>query len=326
MAATLLSDVIVPEVFTPYMIERTAELSAFFQSGIVAPVADLNLTGQEGGSQIQMPFWQDLAGDDQVLDTGTDLTVSNITAEKDVAVVNARALVYGAKDLAGAFAGDDPMDAIATLVATKWNRRWQATLISTLNGATGALAAESPTVNTLDISGLSGAAANFDGEAFIDALGTLGDAEARIVALGVHSATFRSMKKQNLIEFIPDSRGEVTIPTYMGKRVIVDDGMPVSNGNYTTYLFGAGAIGYGEGQPKVPTATERNELIGGGEEYLVSRRHFLLHPRGVKWVPGSGVPAKDAPSNAELATAGNWARVYEAKNVRIVRFVHRLQA
>lgn len=323
MAATVLGDVIVPEIFAPYVIERTAELSAFFQSGIVAPVPELNLAG-DGGSKVDMPFWQDLSGDDQVLSTATNLTVGNVSAQKDVAVLNARALVYGSKDLAGDLAGDDPMRVIGDRVADKWARSWQKTLISTLNGAMGALAAESPSVNTLDISSLSGAAANFDGEAFIDALGTLGDAEGGIVAVAVHSATYRSMKKQNLIEFIPDARGEVTIPTYMGKRVIVDDGMPLTSSVFTTYLFGAGAVGYGEGSPKVPTATERNELVGGGEEILVSRRHFVLHPRGIAWTPASGVPALDTPSNTELGSAGNWTRKYEAKNIRIVRFVHRV--
>src|SRR5690554_1422296 len=124
MPATVLSDVIVPEIFNPYVIERTAELSAFWQSGLVAPVPDITLG--EGGSQVQMPFWQDLAGEDQLLSTDTNLSVGKIEAEKDVAVVNARALVYGAKDLAGALAGDDPMTAIGDLVASKWSRRMQA--------------------------------------------------------------------------------------------------------------------------------------------------------------------------------------------------------
>lgn len=321
MAASVLTDVVVPSVFRQYMIERTAELSALFQSGIVATVPDLALGG-EGGAQIQMPFWQDLAGDDQILTTGANLSVSAFTADKDIAVLNGRALVYGIKDLAAALAGDDPIDSLASLYADKWARRMQACAISTLNGAMGALALESPAVNTLDISALSGALAVFDGEAFIDALGQLGDAETRLTAVGVHSATYQLMKKQDLIEFIRDSQG-AEIPFYMGKRVIVDDGMPVSNGVYTTYLFGAGALGYGEGMPKVPVETERNALVGGGEEYLVSRRHFVMHPRGVKW---TGTPSANTPTNAELATTGNWERVYEAKNIRIVRFVHRVAA
>jgi hypothetical protein len=321
MAATILSDVIVPEIYRPYVIERTAELSDFWQSGIVAPVAELSIG--EGGSEVQMPFWQDLVGDDQVLDTGTNLSVGAITGEKDVAVVNARALVYGAKDLVGALAGDDPLSAIGDLMAAKWARRFQAMLIATLNGSMGALAAESPVVNTLDISALSGDAAVVDAESFIDAGGQLGDAEGKLTAIAVHSATLRKLRKLDLIDFMLDSEAKPTIPVYQGKRVIVDDGMPHSNGVYTTYMFGAGAIGYAEGDPKVPVETERNALVGGGEEYLVERRHVVLHPRGIKW---KGTPAKDTPSNTELANAANWERVYENKNVRIVRFLHRLTA
>lgn len=320
MAATKLADVIVPEIFNPYVIERTAELSALWQAGIVSTVSDISLG--EGGSTIQMPFWQDLTGDDQVLDTNTDLTVSNITASKDVAVVNGRALVYGATDLSGALAGDDPMRAIGDLMAAKWARQMQKVTINVLNGAMGAMGDESK--NTLDISGLSGAAAVLDSDAFIDALGTMGDAEGKIQALAVHSATHRLMKKQGLIETIPPEDGKEEISLYQGKRVIVDDGMPVSTGTYTTYLFGAGAIGYAEGTPKTPSETQREGLKNGGEEYLISRRHFVLHPRGIKWDPGSGVPAKDTPSNTELAAKANWTRVYESKNIRIVKLVHKI--
>lgn len=322
MPATTLTDVIVPEIFTPYVIERTAELSEFFTSGIVSPVSELTF-GDRGGSTVEMPFWQDLTGDDQVLDTNTDLDVNNMNADQDTAVLNARALVYGSKDLVAALAGSDPQDAVATLIADKWSRRWQAALVATLNGAMGALAAESPGVNNLDISLLSGGASIIDGESFIDASYQLGDAETRLVAVAMHSHTYALLRKLDLIDFIPDSQGR-PFPTYMQKRVIIDDGMPHSNGVYTTYLFGDGAIGYGEGSPKVPTEVERNGLKGGGEEYLISRRHFVLHPRGIRWRPKSGVPAKDTPSNAELADADNWSRVYEPKNIRIVAFKHRV--
>jgi len=323
MASTVLSDAIVPDVFTPYVINRTAELSALWTSGIVAPVPELDMgdvNSQQGGNKIQMPFWNDLAGNDQILSTNTNLTVGNITSAKDVAVLNARALVYGAKDLVGPLAGSDPMTAIGDLYAAKWSRRMQAALISVLAGAFGALAAESPDVNIYDISGLSGAAAVADGEAVIDAMGMLGDAEGVLTAVAMHSNTERLFRKLNLIDYVLDSDNK-PVAMYMGKRVIIDDGMPVSSGVYTTYFFGPGAIGFGEGTPKVPTETERNGLVGGGEEYLISRRHFTLHPRGIKWI---GTAAADTPTNAELATAGNWSRVYEAKQIRMVAFKHKL--
>lgn len=317
MAASVLTDIIVPEKFAQYVVEQTSEKSELFRSGIVQAVPNLNLG--DGGSQVQLPFWQDLSGDDQLLDDGTNLTVTAVTGAKDVGVLHARALVYGTTDIAAALAGDDPMARLADLVIGKWDRQWQKVIINSLGGALAAV-----TSNVHDISALSGAASDFDGEAFVDAQAKLGDQGSRLSGIAVHSSTYYSMKKQDLIDFIPDSEGKPTIPTYQGLTVIVDDGMPYQStgGIYTSYLFGQGAIGYGEASPKVPMEVQREALLNGGEEYFVSRRHFLLHPRGIAWTPASGVPAKNVPSNTELADSGNWTRKYEAQNIRIVQFKH----
>ncbi|HZK24139.1 MAG TPA: hypothetical protein VFC74_01990, partial [Oscillospiraceae bacterium] len=65
-----------------------------------------------------------------------------------------------------------------------------------------------------------------------------------------------------------------------------------------------------------------------GDDILVNRRHFILHPRGVAFRNaqlGDGNDGTNAtPSNANLADHRNWIRVYEAKNVRIVQFKHKL--
>lgn len=316
-AATKISDVIVPDVFNPYVVERTAEKSALYQSGIIQSDAQLNALAQSGGTLLQMPFWSDLTGDDEVLSDTGSLTAGAITASKDVARLHMRGRAWGVNDLAKALSGDDPMGVVADLVADYWARRMQAALIKTLDGV---FASATMAGNLHDITAVTGAD-TFTGEHFIDATHKLGDAENLLTAIMVHSATYASMRKQNLIDFIPNSQGVYDIPTYMGKRVIVDDGLPiVSTTNYTTYLFGAGAIGYGEGAPPVPTETDRDSLAG--EDYLITRKHFLLHPRGVKWNESS--VAGDSPTNAELATAANWTRVYANKNIRIVKFLHKL--
>jgi hypothetical protein len=129
------------------------------------------------------------------------------------------------------------------------------------------------------------------------------------------------MQKLNLIDFIPDSEGRVSIPTYLGRRVIVDDGLPALtvNGNleYSTYLFGAGAVALGVGSPKVPTAVHREELAGngGGEEILTNRAELIIHPRGFAWLSAS--MAGESPTNTELRAAANWDRRFERKLVRI---------
>jgi len=316
MAVTKIANVIVPDVFNPYVVEKTAELSALFQSGIIRPDAALDTLARTGGTLLQMPFWTDLTGADEVLSDAAALTPQNIAASKDIARLHARGKAWGVNDLAKALSGDDPMAQIGNLVADYWARRFQALLISTL---TGAFASSSMSGNVHDISAVTGADA-FTGSTFIDAAHKLGDAESKLTAVMVHSLVFATMRKQNLIEFIPNSEGVYNIPTYLGKRVIVDDSMPASSGVYTTYLFGEGAIGYGEGEAPVPTETDRDSLAG--EEYLINRRHFIMHPRGVKWNEAS--VAGEFPTNAECEAAANWTRVYENKNIRIVKFVHKL--
>ena len=229
-----------------------------------------------------------------------------------------RGKAWKVNDLSKALSGDDPMRAIGDLVAAYWARRQQATLLSVLKGVFGATTTKMGD-NSLDISAETGNAAAFTGETFLDASYKLGDAEEKLTAIAVHSSVYANLRKQNLIEFLLDSNN-TKIPTYMGKRVIVDDGMPNSGGVFTSYIFGQGAIGLGNGAAPVPTETDRDALAG--DDILVNRQHFLLHPRGVKFTSKS--VAGSSPTNTELATGGNWERVYESKNVRIVQFKHKL--
>ena len=321
---TKLADVIVPEIFNPYYREMSTRVNAFFQSGIVVPVPDLDI-GAKGGSKVQMPFWKALGERAQLLDDTDDLEIKKVETGQDEAVLHARALVYGGTDLAAALAGSDPMMTIGDGMAENWSSEFNYQLIATLQGATGAFLAETPDVNAWDISALSGSAAYIDGPSFIDAGQMLGDAKAKIAGILMHSAVESWLRKSDLIEDIPDSEGKATLPFFQGKRVIIDDANAAASGGiYDTFLFGPGAIGFGEGNPKTPTETGREALLGGGQDYLVTRRHYVLHPRGIKWDPASGVPAKLTPSDAELEGAGNWTRVWQPKNIAIVLFRHKI--
>jgi hypothetical protein len=318
---TIISDVIVPEVFNPYVIERTAELSAFYQSGIIARNPELDRLASSGGKLVNMPFWEDLGGVDEVLSDTEALTVGKITAAQDVAALLARGRAWSVNDLAKALSGDDPMAAIGDLVASYWARRFQAILIKTLDGVFGNEATEMDT-NQHDISGVPTAKDDdvISAKTAVDAIYKLGDNADKLTGFAMHSATVAKLAKDDLIEYIKPSEGAAEVPYFLGKRVVVDDGLPVSDGVYTTYIFGASAFGWGEGGAPVPTETARDAL--SGDDILVNRRHFILHPRGVafqnKQVSGA------TPSNTELADYRNWKRVYESKNVRIVQFKHKL--
>ena len=229
--------------------------------------------------------------------------------------------MWGATDLSAQLAGTDPMSAIGDLVAGFWARDHQKELLNILDGV---FAATSMTDHVLDISGKTGKAAAFSGEAFIDAMQLMGDARNSLTAVVMHSATKSYLDKLNLIQTIRQSDA-VSFDTYMGRRVIVDDSCPAAGGNYTTYLFGEGAIAYGVGSPVglVPVEVDRDKRKGSGVNYLISRKAFIMHPRGVAWKNKTRAHAESV-SRTELKDAGNWERVYEPKQIRIVKFVHKL--
>ena len=142
----------------------------------------------------------------------------------------------------------------------------------------------------------------------------------------MHSATEAALKKANLIETVQPSN-DVAFGTYQGKRVIVDDGCPVDTdkGIYTTYLFGAGAVALGNGNPEgfVPTEVDRDKRKGSGVDYIINRRTNILHPRGIAFT-NENVAKPEGPSRTELADPVNWKPVYESKQIRIVAFKHKL--
>lgn len=320
--ADTLSQVIVPELFNPYVINRTKEKSAFFQSGIVASNAKYDALASQTAPTVNMPFFEDLNGDSEAVVEGQDLTPAKLGSQNDVAAIFRRAKMWYASDLDAALSGLDPMKAVGERVASFWARDMQHELIQILAGVFGAATMKD---NILDISALEGAAANWTANAFIDAEEKLGDAKTDLTAVVMHSATEAYLKKQNLIQTVQPS-SDVAFGLYQGKRVIVDDGCPVSAGVYTTYLFGDGAIAYGNGSPVgfVPTEIDRDKKKGSGVDYLINRRTSILHPIGVAWTGSSVANAAFGPTRAEFAKGANWKRVYETKQIRIVAFKHKL--
>lgn len=331
MPGTTLQDVIVPELFNPYVVNRTMELSALVQSGIIVNNSGFDALASQAAPTANMPFFEDLTGESEQVIEGEDLIDNKISSNKDVSAIIRRAKMWSATDLSAALAGTDPMMAIADLVARFWQRDLQKELIAVLNGIFGTIPAgdggsaetrlES---NLLDISKKSGASANWSGSAFIDAEQMLGDAKAQLTGVVMHSATEAYLKKQNLIQTVQPSN-DVAFGTYQGKRVIVDDGCPVSDGVYTTYLFGNGAIALGNGNPVgfVPTETDRAKRKGSGVDYLINRKTMILHPRGIAW-QNVNVAKTEGPSRLEVADPVNWKPVYEPKQIRIVAFKHKL--
>lgn len=328
MAITNIGDVIQPEVFVPYVIQRNTEKSALIQSGIVKhdPAYDVLASGPN--TLIQMPFWEDLEGDSEVVTATGAFTPKGISASKDQARKQVRGNAWGANGLSALLSGADPMGAIANLVANYWVREDQKILLKMLEGV---FKSPSMAEHTHDISGGTGDAALFGTSGFVDATQLLGDAKDGLTAVMMHSVVEAYLVKQKLIEYVEVGQNEygvtIKVPYYMGKRVIVDDAMPFDSQSLTgtVYLFGQGAIALGHGKHEriKEVETARDSMAHSGEDYLIHRKIFLLHPRGIKWTEAN---VDDVfPTNDELADGSNYELVFDKKDIRIVKHTFKIK-
>ena len=323
MPNTKIADVVQPEVFTSYVVQRTMELSALVQSGIMQNTEEFDQLASGPNTIINMPYWNDLTGEPEVMDDNGETTPGNLTAGKDVARKQAWVKSFGANALAGHLAGDDPMRVIADLFASYWARQSQNILLSMLEGV---FASSSMAGKVHNISAEQGDKALISGTTFIDAAQLMGDAKDLITGVMFHSAVEAYLAKQDLIDTEKPSQGSLRLQGFLGKNVIVDDGMPfdTATGVGVAYLFGEGAIALGNGSDPLIQQTEvvRKGLALAGEDILVNRRIWLMHPRGVKWTEEN--VAGTFPSLDELEDGDNWERVYEPKAIRIVKFVFKI--
>jgi hypothetical protein len=331
MATVRLSDIIDVVVFNDLPSVNSPEKTVFYQSGIVTRNGLLDSLASGPGKVAELPFWKDLDAT-QAPNLSTDNPADVATPNKIVQgeQIGRKAFLnqgWSASDLASELAmGPRAMDRIRERVDTYWMRQWQRRLIASCNGVLADNVANDASDMVFDVAVDSATATSvFTRANFTSAAFTLGDAVDGLQAIAVHSVIYKRMIDNDDIDFIPDSQGNMTIPTYLGKRVIVDDGLPVNpNGandaKYTSILFGAGAFGYGDGAPLVPVAVEREEAQGEGAgiETLWTRKTWLLHPFGFQ---AAGVPAANSYTLAELALDETWDRVIERKNVPLAFLV-----
>ena len=328
-AITTIADMqIVPEKFSTYVTERTTEKSAMVNSGIAsgdATVAQLINGTPAGGRFITIPAWQPLDASTEEDVFGEDeVSVGGITTSDSRATLLMRQKAWGDTDLARVLGGADPMAAIIDQMADWRNQREQKIYLSILKAildpTAGALKEH---VNDIGSSPIS------DG-AMLDTKQALGDAYSSLGMVFMHSATYTYLQKNGMITRNPifdPSQSQIEMERYLGYRIIVDDGMPVADGVYDTYLLGANAFIRQDGTPAgfVGTETDRDKF--SAQNFLINRWCQIIHPRGFGWVPDESTTlnsGKKFPNNADLATAANWKLTSHHKKVPIACLRHKL--
>ncbi|MBQ0112632.1 MAG: hypothetical protein KBT03_05845 [Bacteroidales bacterium] len=310
MPGTRLADVIVPEIFMPYVKEETINRNLFLRSGIAAPVEGVDIS--RGGVKVNIPMWKRPVADDEILKEGTPLTVNKITATKDVALIHARSGAFSSTDVAHLLAGDDPMKAIGNFMSDWWADRLSVILCASLKGAMGSAG--------MADSVLDKSTTELDAKLMTQASFLLGDNFSKIKAVAFSSKVLAKLKQLDIVDWVQPSELEMGYYTYMEKRVIVDDCLaPESDGVYPIYFFGNGAVVFNENDTLQEIEFDRDILLK--EDVVSSTRVFTMHPRGIRF---KGEPAGDFATNEELANPANWERVAERKNIAITKLLAKI--
>jgi hypothetical protein len=249
-------------------------------------------------------------------------------------VILHRGRAFEARDLAALAAGADPMAAIGAKIADYVANQRQKDLLSCLGGVFGSVntTTSSAAFFDLTIDGGSGDSPTVLSPRHVaEARALLGDQGDKLTAMCCHSKVYYDLVERKAIDYIYDNTGaadtsasqgstatafgSVAVPTFMGLRVIVSDDVQTaesgSNTEYATYFFTAGAVASGE-QMAMQTETDRDILAKS--DAMSIDLHYCYHPVGAKWAVTTANPTR-----AQLETVGNWSKVYELKNLGIVR-------
>lgn len=276
---------------------------------------------QTGGYQVKEPIKGRLGGNPVNYDGSTDIPKGS---ERDTFFQNkicyGRAKAWGEYDFASDITGTN-FEAEANEVNEYWDEQRQSTVLAILEGIfgmTGGVNGQFVAKHTYDIKNeatptLGADALNKAGQK------ALGDKKGNFDVIFMHSAVSTNLEGLNLIDFLKytDANGierDLTIGTFNGKLVIVDDEMPVSTdstGNiYTSYVFKKGFFEYENIGAKKPSELARDSYDKGGKTDLITRVREMIVPTYISYVGTGSV----SPTNSDFANGSNWELANNDKN------------
>jgi hypothetical protein len=309
VANALIADIIPPQILAQQIGAIYADYLVLANTGAV--MVDPPGIDMSAGKKLTVPRWKRLDDFEAMSETGA-FTRSKIQATVEEGYVVRRGKSFGVKDTATLVSKADPAQGIREQLARKFAETIDSSLVSVLKGAI-------PAANRKTVGVATGALKTIEYSHIVRAAFVLGDNAGKIKAVAMHSAVLADAIEKNLVT--QEGSGEDTRYFIMGKPIFVSDRCPVdtsgANPLYTTFLLGTEAMYLIYQQtPEI----EYDRDIEAKTDIIVPAVHFLPHLIGTNF---TATPANDVgPTEAELATTGNWAlAVEQTKSVRAVALV-----
>ena len=277
-------------------------------------------TTQDGTAYARLAMRGLLDGDAVNYDGQTDITATSTKTFEQGVVVVGRAKAWVEKDFSyDITGGQDFMDNVAKQVADYWQDIDQDTLLAILRGVfamTSTKGAEFVKKHTYEVDGPMEATTLNSATAQ-----ACGDHKKKFSMIFMHSVVSTNLENLNLLTALKytDKEGvtrDLTLDTWNGKLVIVDDGMPTEQAEdgstvYTSYVLGEGTINYEDIGAKVPYEMARDPKTNGGQDTLYTRQRKVFAPFGLSYEKAK--QASLSPTDDELADGTNWDLVHSGE-------------
>ena len=277
-------------------------------------------TTQDGTAYARLAMLGLLDGDAVNYDGQTDITATSTKTFEQGVVVVGRAKAWVEKDFSyDITGGQDFMDNVAKQVADYWQDIDQDTLLAILRGVfamTSTKGAEFVKKHTYEVDGPMEATTLNSATAQ-----ACGDHKKKFSMIFMHSVVSTNLENLNLLTALKytDKEGvtrDLTLYTWNGKLVIVDDGMPTEQAEdgstvYTSYVLGEGTINYEDIGAKVPYEMARDPKTNGGQDTLYTRQRKVFAPFGLSYEKAK--QASLSPTDDELADGTNWDLVHSGE-------------
>ena len=321
IAATAITDIVIPEIYLPYEYLQIINQSKFFQSGIIRidPLITNQLNG--GGTVFNVPARMLDETAAEPIQTETDLTVYSGTSTQTLTRRQVFGHAWGEEEIASALSGSRPEFELPELTGKYWGNHYETALINCIRGIMADNIADDSSDIVNDIGHASDGALATDAnkvsaDAIIDTSMKMADRVDAFEGGGIvmRSEVYTRLLKLNLIDFVPIAGQAYGIPTYQTMTVVVDNSLPAtavgSGYDYWTVLFEKGSVGFGEGGYRPSsfiTPIETNRAAGTGVDNLFMRKCYAMNFKGYTWVETT--VASTNPTLAELYDADNWNRL-----------------
>ena len=277
-------------------------------------------TTQDGTAYARLAMRGLLDGDAVNYDGQTDITATSTKTFEQGVVVVGRAKAWVEKDFSyDITGGQDFMDNVAKQVADYWQDIDQDTLLAILRGVfamTSTKGAEFVKKHTYEVDGPMEATTLNSATAQ-----ACGDHKKKFSMIFMHSVVSTNLENLNLLTALKytDKEGvtrDLTLYTWNGKLVIVDDGMPTEQAEdgstvYTSYVLGEGTINYEDIGAKVPYEMARDPKTNGGQDTLYTRQRKVFAPFGLSYEKAK--QASLSPTDDALADGTNWDLVHSGE-------------